>query len=67
MAGDDDLPSLDDWTLSDDDWASGTFLVPPPPSPPSLGSLCMSGDYYCQLEGGPMGAHFNRASFPSLP
>ncbi|XP_055947614.1 uncharacterized protein LOC129981031 [Argiope bruennichi] len=63
MAGDDELPSLDDW--EDAEWG---FLVPPPPPPPSLGSaVCSAADFYCQVEGGPMGAHFNRASFPSLP
>ncbi|GIY42457.1 uncharacterized protein CDAR_185641 [Caerostris darwini] len=58
MAGDEDLPSLDDWE---------DFWVPPPPPPPSLGSVCRDSDFYCRLEGGPMGAHYNRASFPSLP
>ncbi|GFY55802.1 uncharacterized protein TNIN_280681 [Trichonephila inaurata madagascariensis] len=65
MAGDDELPSLDDW--DDAEWGPAHFLVPPPPPPPSLGSVCSTSDFYCQLEGGPMGAHFNRATFPSLP
>ncbi|KAG8200867.1 hypothetical protein JTE90_015772 [Oedothorax gibbosus] len=65
---DDDPSSSNDWWPPDevDDW--GTF--PPPPPPPSTGpSSACSGDLYCRIgaEGGPMGAHFDRASFPSLP
>ncbi|XP_015908633.1 uncharacterized protein [Parasteatoda tepidariorum] len=67
MAGDEELSSLDDWGPFEDDWAPVHFLVPPPPPPPSLGSVCSGNEFYCQLEGGPMGAHYNRASFPSLP
>lgn len=67
MAGDDDLSPVEDWGPLEEDWAPVHFLVPPPPPPPSLGSVCSAGNFYCQIEGGPMGAHFNRASFPSLP
>lgn len=69
MAGDDDVPSLEDWgPLDEDFWEAGSsFLVPPPPPPPSLGSVCSGAPFYCELEGGPMGAHFDRAAFPSLP
>jgi len=38
MAGDEDLPSLDDWGPYDEDlWGPGaaSFFVPPPPPPPS--------------------------------